>query len=393
MLNNLRISQHFIPGARDVSTNLPYFTDNTLKGALYPTAPGQLQCSPRDIPKGDTLSNKNKRLTEIVKTAETYFKEPVLSVTAPGGKGRSSYRLNMANRSMIGTLRPNFRRTHLEAYVLQNLGQYSDDIPACLGLVGNVLFQSDVGEKRLNVEISRLGLSEKIDLADQAVAAIFRYQSAARRTRLHERLPHLGVNEAWVGNFVNAADALAIYKGEKTVSFDRTAACRIIAQPGVQFVKWDCRSGNAALDQQNRLRWFDFEYSGMRHGAEDFAWLLGDEAWPLPAQTMLDLVKSNFDPENGHGKAEYFDFLSLYIVFHCIQRLKLIVKEAKKRGWLSKHKVLRYDDAGVHPEFAAHISTVGSFFSERNTITAPLVSYFEAAEKLFGDMLGNASAA
>jgi len=39
--------------------------------------------------------------------------------------------------------------------------------------------------------------------------------------------------------------------------------------------------------------------------------------------------------------------------FHCVQRLKLNTKEAKKRGWLSKERVRKYGDAVVHPEFVA----------------------------------------
>ena len=336
---------------------------------------------------------KHKRLTEIVKTAEKFFKQPVLNVTAPGGKGRASYRLNMQDRSVIGTLRPNFRRTHLEAYVLQNLSRHNDDVPQCLGIVGNVLFQSDVGERRLNVEISRHKTSEQIDLADHAIAAIFRYQNAAKLTTLDENLPHLGANNKWVEQFVNSADALAQYLDQDTIPFDRAAACQEIAQPGLLFVKWDCRSGNAAIDQFERLRWFDFEYCGLRHGAEDFAWLIGDESLPLKPEIMLDIVQDNFDASNGHEKNAYFDFLSLYLAFHCVQRLKLIVKEAKKRGWLSKHRVLKYDDAGVHPAFAAHICEVGSYFAVRNAISAPLAPFFEAAQNVFEDILAGSSSA
>ena len=337
-------------------------------------------------------SKKNKRLAIIVQTAERFFQEPVLSVTAPGGKGRSSYRLNLAHRSVIGTLRPNFRRTHLEAHVLEHLGQYSNDIPQCLGLVENVLFQSDVGEKRLNLEMQRADLSGKVSLANQAVAGIYRYQSAARRTRLHERLPHLGATPQWVAKFVNSADALAPYSDLETVSFDRAAACEIITQPGRQFLKWDSRSGNAAIDTRQKLRWFDFEYAGLRHGAEDFAWLIGDESWPLPAQTMLDIVQDNFDNNNGYNKEEYFEYLSVYVTFHSIQRLKLIVKEAKKRGWLSRKRVLKYDDAGVHPQFAAHICSVGRFFAQRHTVTAPLTTHFNAAHRVFSNILAQAAA-
>lgn len=329
----------------------------------------------------------NKRLAKIVETAEEFFGQPVVSVAAPGGTGRSSYRLTLPDRSVIGTLRPNFRRTHLEALVLQNLSRHCEDVPECLGVVDKVMFQSNVGDRRLNMEISLRNKRDQVALADQAVAAIYRFQSAARQTLLHESLPHLGANTGWVEQFVNAADALARYMGEEAVTFDRTAAFDEISHSGVQFVKWDCRSGNAAIGDDERLRWFDFEYSGLRHGAEDFAWLIGDEAWPIAPETMLDITRDNFDPNCGHDRESYLNYLSVYLTFHCVQRLKLIVKEAKKRGWLSKHKVRKYDDAGVHPEFAAHICSVGEYFAARSTTTAPLARYFESARKIFLDIL------
>jgi len=334
-------------------------------------------------------STQKTRLQRIVDSAEGFFGTPVEKVTAPGGKGRSSYRLHFRDKDVIATLRPNFRRTHLEAHVLHSLSQHCDDLPRCLGVVGEVMFQSDVGARRLNMEIVRHGARGKADLAAEAVAAIFRIQAAARHTDLAEMMPHLGVNRDWIENFVGAVDALQPYSGGLSRQFDPAAACAAIDRPARQFVKWDCRSGNAALDGSDRLRWFDFEYSGMRHGAEDLAWLIGDEAWPLPPETMLEVVTDRFDPGGGATLPEYLEYLSIYTTFHCIQRFKLIVKEANKRGWLSKTKVRKFDDAGVHPDFAAQICRVGAFFAARSALTAPLVPNFEAAQQGFETLVCN----
>jgi len=333
-------------------------------------------------------SKKNSRLNRIVACAEAHFGAPVEKVTAPGGEGRSSYRLHFAGRDVIATLRPNFRRTHLEAYVLRALAPHCDDLPECLGVVGEIMFQSDVGARRLNMEIVRRGPGERVDLAAEAVAAIFRVQSAARRTDLDRIMPHLGVNRDWIGNFVDAADALQPYSGGLSRRFDRAALYAAVDRPARQFVKWDCRSGNAALDGTGKLRWFDFEYSGLRQGAEDFAWLIGDEAWPLPPETMLEVMRDGFDSGIEEEVDSYLDYLSVYTTLHCVQRFKLIVKEANKRGWLTKAKVRKYDDAGVHPEFAAQVCRVGAFFAERSPLTAPLVRNFEAAQRGFEDLLG-----
>jgi hypothetical protein len=339
--------------------------------------------------KGGPLTNSSNetRMARIVECAETYFEQTVLKVTAPGSEGRSSFRLHLSDREVIATLRPNFRRTHLEAFVLQSLSRTCDDVPRCLGVVGEIMFQADVGRRRLNQEIVRHDKAGQADLAAQAISGIFRFHSASRKTTLDEMLPHLGANEDWVNNFVHAVDALQAYSGGVPDRFDRNAACAAIAQPGAQFVKWDCRSGNAAVGADERLRWFDFEYAGMRHGAEDFAWLIGDEAWPLAPDEMVDIMIDCYDPGCGHEIADYLEYLSVYLTFHCVQRLKLITKEAKKRGWLSKQRVRKYDDAGVHPEFGVQICDVGRYFSAQSRITAPLSRNFEAAMLMFQDIL------
>lgn len=269
----------------------------------------------------------NARLKRILQTAEAHFKSPVVRVTAPGGEGRSSYRLHFEDRDVIATLRPNFRRTHLEAFVLDALSSHCDDTPKSLGVVGEIMFQSDVGGRRLNQDIVNHDQAQQIDLTAEAVEGIFRIQSAARKTNLNDILPHLGTNDDWIANFVNAADALQPYSGGEKTGFDRIAACEAMAFPGLQFVKWDCRSGNAAIGRDDKVRWFDFEYSGLRHGAEDFAWLIGDEAWPLSPEVMELIVEDCFDPDCGHSFQSYMEYLSVYLTFHCIQRFKLIIKE------------------------------------------------------------------
>ncbi|QIE44639.1 hypothetical protein G5B38_03325 [Pseudohalocynthiibacter aestuariivivens] len=330
-------------------------------------------------------SENKKRLARIVEAAEAHFGAKVDRATAPGGEGRSSFRLYMGDRAIIATLRPNFRRTHLEAYVLQSLQPHCDDIPECLGVVDEVMFQSDVGRKRLNRDIVRHDEARQLDLSAEAISAIFRIQNAARKTTLHEMMPHLGTNREWIENFVYAVNAMEPY-GNVSRYFNRDAACEAVAQAGVQFVKWDCRSGNAAIAEDGKLRWFDFEYSGLRHGAEDVAWLIGDEAWPLSAEKMVDVVIDCFDPDCGHTLEAYLEYLSIYMTFHCIQRFKLIVKEAKSRGWLTKEKVRKYDDAGVHPDFAAHICRVGGYFAAQTKLTDPLVHNFEKAAATFDEI-------
>ena len=334
-----------------------------------------------------TSSTHKKRLAHVVKSCESSFGMKVLRVSAPGGSGRASYKVHFEDQAIIATLRPNFRRTHVEAHVLRRLEPFCDLIPRCLGVDGEIMFQSYLGARRLNLAVQEADDSTRQDMAAEAVRAIFKIQEAARKTDLHERMPHLGNNAAWVSNFVEGTTALKAYSPNPSGSVDSAALEEMIAVKATQFVKWDCRSGNAAIGDDGILRWFDFEYCGMRHGAEDIAWLIGDEAWPLAPETMLDIVRTEYDPNCGHKLDDYLAYLSLYLTFHAAQRFKLIIKEANKRGWQSKTRIRKYDDAGVHPEFGAQICRVGAFFAARNKETAPISRDFEAARTMFLDII------
>lgn len=128
----------------------------------------------------------------------------------------------------------------------------------------------------------------------------------------------------------------------------------------MQFVKWDCRSGNAGVDRTGELGWFDFEYCGRRHGAEDTGLLIADEAWPIDLALMLHIVKKTFPSDELRSLEESLDFLCLYIPFHAMWRLALIIKKVKSRGWRSKARILERDDVGHHPQFAINLSVKGA---------------------------------
>lgn len=325
-------------------------------------------------------STKPSARERIIAAAEAHFGESVSDVSAPGGEDRASLLITLNGKEVFATLRPNFRRTHLEAFVLTELGKHCDDLPRCLGVRGEIMFQSSVGDRRLNIEIAKVSTSKRHALAEEAVAGIFRIHSAARQTKLNEMLPHLGTAPEWMENFVGAVKFFKEMPGGISPDFDAAAVSERLSGRAGQFVKWDCRSGNAAIDENDRLRWFDFEYCGMRHGAEDLAWLIGDEAWPLRPDAMVDVIIDAYDPACGHTIEDYLEYLSVYLTFHVIQRIKLITKEAQKRGWLSKTRIRKYDDAGVHPDFAAQACAVGAYFSAQSPLTAPLTRNFLAAE-------------
>lgn len=325
---------------------------------------------------------------EIAKRVEAYFDERVMTITAPGGKRRGSYRVNFQDWSMIVSCRDNIQRTHYEAHVLQQIQGLCDTSPKFLGLDGNLMFQSDVGTVRLGQRVQDLTASAQEDLADKAVAALFDVHRAGRETAMATDLPRLGASNDWVQSFVNGSDKLIKKLKLDPVDIGKDALCEFIGTPAVQFVKWDCRSGNAAVDKTDKVRWFDFEYAGVRHGAEDFAWLVADENWPIAPETMMKIIEDRFDGNYGRSWQEYKSYLEVYGALHSIKRIVLIVNSAQRKGWVTPQKALHYDDVGVNPKLGLRLCEVGQYLADQNKITEPVGKLLNSAAGMFARTIG-----
>lgn len=318
------------------------------------------------------------RFRRVHAAAQSLFGDRLTHISTPGGSYRASYRVHLGDMTAIASCRHDFRRTRVEAFALRKLGAVCESMPRCLGLTDDVLFQSDAGKRRLNVAMFEADDAERQQVAIKAVEALFTIHRAARDAEMHTYMPPLGTSKQWVTRVVNAVRKLEKQGAKIGKGFNRFEVYDALAVAPRQFVKWDCRSGNAALDTAGKLRWFDFEYCGLRHGAEDFAWLIADESWPMAPQTMLDMVRDAFDPDIAQDRTAWLEYLSVYTVFHALQRLQLLQSEVAKRGWKSKRKVIARDDVGLHPEFAIQLCNVAMYFADRSRLTAPLLPMFEA---------------
>jgi len=273
----------------------------------------------RDMPAADAA-----RFRRVHAGAVAVFGDRLTHVSTPGGSYRASYRVHLDGATAIATCRRDHRRTHLEAMALHRLGPHCNVVPRCLGLADDVLFQSDVGGRRLNVALFESEGRSAETLAHAAVSALFALHRAARRADLAAVMPPLGCGDAWLTRVANAPRRFEKHGARLGRGFDRHALRAALDVAPRQFVKWDCRTGNAALDDDGTLRWFDFEYCGLRHGAEDFAWLIADETQPVAPETMLDIVRDAFDPDCGHDRDAWLDYLSIFTVAHAMQRLLLL---------------------------------------------------------------------
>lgn len=324
----------------------------------------------------------------IAKRIEAYFGERVVNISAPGGKKRGSYRVNFKDKSIIVTSRKTISQTNYEALILKDLHNFTNASPQLLGQDKELMFQSDVGAVRLGQHMYNLDDTAQERLALKAVIAIFDIHHAARQTTFHGDLHHMGGTKEWVCAFVAAIDKLTRLLNIDPIKCDQNALCEFIGTPKDQFVKWDCRAGNAAIDKAGNVRWFDFEYAGMRHGAEDFAWLIADENWPVKAETMMTIIADSYPKDADRSWQDFKSYLEVYSSLHAIIRLILIVNRAKRKGWISEAKALRRDGIGTNPKLGIRLCKTGMTLAQRNNVSLPLVHLYEAiADKFQKTML------
>jgi hypothetical protein len=323
-----------------------------------------------------------RRFREVYLATIALYGIPPRHISAPGGDYRASYRVHVGDETVIATSRAEYRRTHIEAFILQRIGSTNSPTPKFLGLIGNVLFQSDVGSKRLNVAMLESTPDRQIELAANAVTSLFRVHHAGNCPVILSSVPPIGASQSWAIRLADSVRQLQSRGGRIAPGYDQHAIIDALKIPSqLCFVKWDCRTGNAALSNSNCLSWFDFEFCGLRHGAEDFSWLIADETLPVAPDVMYEIIKDSRIEKSGLSRDVWLDYLSIYTVFHASKRLLLVLDGAEKRGWKEKRKVIARDDVGLHPDFVKQLCSVARFFADRTPLTSPLIPVFDAVEK------------
>ena len=321
---------------------------------------------------------------DIAHATAQFFGEPVLQITAPGGAHRTSFRVFLASRSLIVTQRHDTRITDLECDVLQRLDGHCDAVPRYLGRSGGLMFQSDAGSERLNRQINSVSADMRPALARQAVQAIFDLHRAARRINLAARLPAAGILSYPDDDLMAMVQDMSRDLGILVADFDPVRLDPGFRAEPAQFAKWDCRSGNAALDSTGTLRWFDFEEARRAQGPEDFGWLVADESWPLQIQDTLAIVQNLLTPDDSSDPAAYMAYLEQFSALHALRRLRLIVREVRRSGrWRDRVTILKYDNVGVNPVMGERLARSGANLCDRHAALKPLKPLFAHMITLF----------
>ena len=320
---------------------------------------------------------------QILQATSAFFGQPVLKLTAPGGRFRTALRAYLPDRTVIVSQRHDADQAQVEVRTLQALQDATVHVPRILGTSGTLVFQSDVGPNRLNWAIHTVPAGQRPAMAARAIDALFDIQRAARRVGLQQGLP-TGPTRPHMDDDLIAMVPLFIQQMKRpSVTFDPACLSPMFRAVPSRFVKWDCRSGNAALGEDGRIRWFDFEECRLAQGPEDFGWLIADEAWPVPADQMLTLIQDRLTAGDTANPDAYMTYLEEFTTLQAIRRLRLIFRQAKRGGWLDRISILKLDKVGANPHLGERLSLLGSTLSQRNPSTAALQPLFETAAEVF----------
>ncbi len=335
------------------------------------------------------MTEKHEKLTpsNVAKIAERIFALPVEKVTAPGGKSRESLRLHFPGRTIVATQRKFSGRMRLEVEVLRRLSEQGAPVPKFLGGSEQIFFQEDVGARRLSGELLLAGAQRQTDVAARAFESLLGIHEAGEKSGLADIVPALGAEAGWVKGFVASALAASDRFSIAQPEIDVPELVTRLHVPARRFLKWDARPGNASIGDDGRVFWFDWEHCGKRQGVEDFAWLAGDEFWPVGADDVVAVLRSILPKDQAEAE---LDYLGLFITFHIVQRLTIIHRRFVKAGWVDTAKALKYDKIGVDPELGKRLCRHGAGWADRNPLSRPMVVWFENCSGAFDAIVAKA---
>jgi len=331
------------------------------------------------------MADKHEKLSaeQIAAISEKFFAKTVVKVTAPGGKSRESVRVHFDDGTVIATQRKYPGRMRLEVEVLERLNGQGAPAPRLLGSVGQVLFQQDIGSYRLSGALAHTKGKSLTDIAAAACESLLYIQEAGGKSGLNEIVPPLGEDSSWVVGLVSTPMATAQKFEIEPPTLNFALLTDKLLVPANRFIKWDARPGNGAIGDDGRVFWFDWEHCGRRQGMEDFAWLFGDEFFPLDVDDAVAILDDLLPKET---KEFDLDYLAHFIVFHIVQRLTIFHRLHRKSGWTDPKTALKYDDVGVDPDMAIMLCTHGAEWADRSDLTRPLARWFGALAARIEDL-------
>lgn len=310
----------------------------------------------------------------IARLAEELFDEPVIRITAPGGRSRDSVRVHFDGWTAIASVRSKPARLEREAAFLTRMTGSGAPVPKLLDVAEGVLFQTDLGSTRLTAELMRREGAAREALVEEVFESLWQIKDLVWSTGFLQEVRPIATAQVWLERFASQPRHIAANFGLPAPAFDSEAFARKLRVPAGTFVKWDARPGNAALDSDGRVHWFDWEDYGRRGGIEDFAFLIGDEFWPVDVDTSLRL----FAATNRMANDGTVQQLARFAMLCAAQRLRYMRDQWNEHGWISEGLARRYDRIGGSEGLIAPICDRAAALADLDPVSRPLAEWFRS---------------
>ena len=324
-----------------------------------------------------------EKIAQLVTQFSAVLQQPIRKVTRPGGADRPIYRVYTDERTVIVAERADTDAAAKERAILTRLAPLTNRVPSVLAYEDGLTYLSDCGTERLSVAIYRAQGEDRLNLALHAIDALGEMHHAAAQIDWSDMLDPLGADRAWIRHFARGPDRLAQMLGLDLPRGDVDALQALLTVETPRFVKWDSRMANATLSSSGRVHWIDFELAGLRHGIEDYAWMVCDEVFPLNLAEHFPALRNRILAGHPEATPDTGKIFEVFATLHASLRLRVIVNELKEKSWTAQRDILAWDLVGADPYMAERLARNGGYLARLNPETEAFAPLFDTIEQKF----------
>lgn len=309
----------------------------------------------------------------------------VIDIDYPGGLGRSTCRLYLENgQEIYASRRPDPARSRLEAFVTDQLSQTNAPISRLIAFNGFLVLQEKLEGIRLAVALQKAEADRYKYLLERTLDSLLVIYQEADRLGLEHKVPLLGAEPSWLTRLTDLPAILGIVLDVPCPKPEIGHIHDILLPLHPRFVKWDARPGNAIINQNDEIFWFDWEHCGARNRLDDLVWVLCDEFLP-DYPDIEDEILEQYLPLLGEGQRheDALRYCRVAGVLHFCVRIGLILSKKQGGAWWDMQDNLKYDEAGVTLVQTQQLCYRASRWAAKEPLTRDMSDWFlQIAEKL-----------
>lgn len=333
-------------------------------------------------------SSSRKEMSEyrgfaLAHAAQSLLGVKVCGVEYPGGKSRESLLLILEEgQRVIATRRDDIGRARVEVGTLKALNKHKASVPKLFANNhSHILIQEEIKGTRLSLAFKNADERKYKKLCGATLDSLVKIHKAASAENLESLVSTLGGERDWIASLIERPEIIGKQCGIEAPKLNREALVDLLSVRKPRFIKWDSRPGNAMVDAQGKVLWFDWEHAGKRNRLDDAAWVLGDEFLPDHPEAEKSVIK-RYLPKFADvmSEQEASDYLMAYGTFHMTIRLGLILRHMKGTWWDMDYCIAG-DKVGINLLCAQRLCSRAARWSKRCSLTKPLSPWFDEVHK------------